>query len=81
MSADLQRAVEDPDDVELLVDLVVTAAPDEGRPEVPLIGRFVLANRRQAGLLQVDVETLHLIGRLVWRKKRGRNPRNRCHFF
>lgn len=52
--------------MELFVDFVVLTSPDERRSEVALTG---LTDRRQAGGLQVVVEALHLIGRLLWRKE------------
>lgn len=58
----LQRAAEDPQQVELLVDSVILTASDEGGPEVPPTG---LTNGRQAGGPQVVVEVLHLVGRLL----------------
>lgn len=56
--------------MELFVDFVVPTSPDERRSEVPLAG---LTDRRQAGCLQVVVEALHLIGRLLWREEDENN--------
>ena len=58
----LQSAAEDSEQVKLLVDFVVLTSSDERRSEVLLTG---LSNGRQAGCLQVVVETLHLIRRLL----------------
>jgi len=47
--------------VQFVIHGVVLAALYEGGPEVFLGGRLAVADGREAGLLQVDVQFLHLI--------------------
>lgn len=61
----LQCAVECPDKVQLVIDSLVFAASYEGGPKFLFRGWFTFSYRRQTGLLQMNIQLLHLIGAVL----------------
>lgn len=49
--------------MQFLINVLVFASLYKGGSEVPLGGRFAVSYGREAGLLEVDVQSLHLIRR------------------